>query len=222
MKNQLFTVISLALLTGSNVSRGDNQMLFMGSIQFPQTLEALPELRIFCKGHKIKCEKTNGSKKLSFALQDLRRRSSFYLVVTNTINYAIREHNTVAHLTIDPKKPYKLYHLQFVQGFDQDAPYRWLVEEQRLPLKNGRIPDDAIIICYDPNFVESVGGGNAIELPTIHIKSNIVDLLGSEKKLHDKSIELLLASIDHNALHSDIHQELRPDYQQKTILAVTI
>lgn len=228
MKKHVLLIITIAGLTSGIIARAESQMLFMGSVQFPHILESVPELRVYCKGHKIKCEKSNESKKLSFAIQDARHRTSFYIVITNNIKYKIQERNTISHLIVDPKKPYKLYRVDFVPqqytfDFDNEQQqYVWQVEEQRLSLKNGRIPDDAIIICYNPDFIESVRGGNAIELPTVHIKSNIVALLGSEEKLHDKSIELLLASIDHDAIHSAIVQELKPDYKQKTILAVTL
>ncbi len=228
MKKHILMSISFIALTNGIILRAENQMLFMGSIQFPHVLESIPELRVYCKGHKIKCEKSNESRKLSFAIQDVRHRTSFYIVITNNIKYKVLERNTISHLIVDPKKPYKLYRVDFAEdrsaaefGAD-DLHYVWRVQEQRLPIKNGRIPDDAIIICYNPDFIDAVKGGNAIELPTVHIKQNILSLLGSEEKLHDSSIELLLASIDHNAIHSTIQQELKPDYAQKTILAVTL
>ena len=224
-----FSLFYFLLMVGhvSLVHASQIHTLFMGSIQFPHSLETIPDLRIYCGGHKIACE--NGkNNRTSFAIRGERQRTTFYLLITKTIAYDTIEKNTIRHLTISPSQPYKFYRLtlyaQEPSLFDeapknQKPTYTWNIQEQRLPFKN-RIPDDAIIICYNPEYVDSIEGGNAIELPTIHIKSDIVDLVGSENMLHEKSVELLLSSLDHDALHATIKQELKHD--QKTIIAVTI
>lgn len=197
-----------------------SKMLFMGTIQFPHMLESIPDVRIYCAGNKIKCENQQESRRISFGIADERHRSVFHLLITNKINVESEE-NTVKYL----KSPtsYKLYRLQLTQkeGFGEDPQYCWDIRELQLG-KNKRLPDDTIIVFYNPAYVDKLKGGNAIELPTIHIKSNILDLVGSEKKLHEVSNEMLLASLDYEPIHARIKQELQTNYQQKTILAVTV
>ncbi|MFI5333038.1 MAG: hypothetical protein ACHQVS_02965 [Candidatus Babeliales bacterium] len=199
-------------------------MLYMGSIQFPRDLEELPVMRVYHCGHKIKCEAHNTNKYMSFAIPGDRQRFYFDIIITPKISYKVHELNTIKYLTIPQEQAYTWYRILLVkkamiEGNKGQSPYGW--EIHKLFFGHGsdrRIPDDAIIICYDPNLVEDLTGGNAIDLPTITIKSNVVDLVGSEHSLHEKSIELLLASLDVNALHSTIEQELH--HGQKTVLAM--
>jgi hypothetical protein len=164
---------------------------------------------------------------MSFAIPGDRQRFYFDIIVTPKIGYKVHELNTIKYLTIPQEQAYKWYRILLVKkaivennkGQSTQSPYGW--EIHKLFFGHGsdrRIPDDAIIICYNPDFVEDLKGGNAIDLPSVIIKSNLVDLVGSEHTLHEKSIELLLSSLDFNALHSTIEQELH--HGQKTVLAM--
>jgi hypothetical protein len=218
-----------AIILSSSVLHASNlRMLYMGTIQFPRELQELPEVRMYHCGHKIKPEYHDTNKYISFAIPGDRQRFYFDLIITPTIGYKLHEHNTIRYLTIPPDQPYKWYRILLVKkvrseskkGESVVSPYGWEIHKLFFGYgSDRRIPDDAIIICYNPDFVEDLKGGNAIDLPTVLIKSNIVDLVGSEHSLHEKSIEMLLSSLDFNTLHATIEQEIH--HVQKTIVAMT-
>lgn len=213
-----------------------NLTYFTGAIQFPRTIEKTPSMRVYCSGHKIKCTARNDNKDLIFSIPEEKYKRYFYLLVSETVQFESEQNtNTVKFLKTNPKQPYKFYLLRLVQnsangnliknkeplsGKDADEEsYSWNVEEKELP-ENGRIPDDAIIVCCNADFVQSLQGGNALEFPSIMIKENIVDLVGSEAKLHENSELLLLSLLDLDALHSTITQESRLDLERKTVVTL--
>lgn len=53
------------------------------------------------------------------------------------------------------------------------------------------------------------------------VKESLLDLVGSEDKLHELSTELLLASLNLDTIHSTLQQKSRSDFQRKTIVALT-
>lgn len=220
-------MLALVLLSTCFIQATPSHMLYMGTIQFPRDLEELPEVRIYHCGHKIKSNGYKTNKSMTFAIPGDRQRFYFDIIITPQIGYKVQEHNTIQYLTIPQEQAYKWYRILLVkkaiiEGSKEksaQSPYGWEIHKLFFGYgSNRRIPDDAIIICYNPDFVEDLKGGNAIDLPTVLIKSNLVDLVGSEHTLHEKSIELLLSSLDFNALHSNIEQELH--HGQKMVLAM--
>ncbi len=80
--------------------------------------------------------------------------------------------------------------------------YTWTIDP--MALKENKIPDDALIVCYTPQYVERMEGGSSIQLPKIIIKDNVLELAGSESNLIDSSITLLLSSLDTDAIHANV------------------
>jgi hypothetical protein len=213
-----------------------NPMLFGLTVQFPYHLTNTPAIRMYCGGNKLKAEVDNKGKKLMFAIPEDRYQTFFTLLITEEIQFSTFE-NTVRYLKVDPKKPYKFYTLALKERIiPQDittlcefpkqpkeirTEYTWDVKEIDLPYADGRIPDMTVILCYNPAFVDAITGGNAVELPTIKIKKNILSLVGSESNLHDASVEMILSSLDYDTLHSTLKQEVRHNISAKTVLTIT-
>src|SRR5581483_3730006 len=141
--------------------------------------------------------------------------TQFTLLITPSFRFVTQD-NTVLYRALEHGQPYKFYVLTLKEkvihpenvvllGNSSKEPtshYYWDVKEIPLSTYQARIPDDSIVICYNPDFVDAISGGNAVEFPSIKIKRNILNLVGSEAKLHENSIELVLASLDHDMLHT--------------------
>jgi hypothetical protein len=214
----------------------------MGTIQFPNELKKVPNVRVYCGGNRITSQTLDAAKQATFTLPfEERRRTTFSLLITETIQFQPEEGtNTIQYLKINPEQTYKFYVLELIKTelkhnaddfFNADRlksnasnqnnqmTYAWKIIEHTL--LNGRIPDDAIIICYNPEYIENLSGGNAVELPHIYIKDNVINLAGSEAKLHDASAALLLSSLDTDAIHATIHQEVKHESQRTRVTMVT-
>lgn len=207
--------------------------VFSGTIQFPVSLKKVPDLRVYCAGRKISGELDHETKKVSFAISDYRQRTFFYLVIVNpnNIGYELTapKTNTVNYLKINPAEPYKFYAIELVLIPDQKHEateqktnttmvYQWLIKEIELP-GTGRLPDDTIIVCYEPHYIERLDGGSSFEFPKIIIKSDIVSTIGSEEKLHQESAKMLISALDLDAIHANIRQEVKQFAHPKTIVA---
>lgn len=213
-----------------------NKTLIWGSIQFPKNISAVPDIRIYCSGQKIKCETNQDLKRITFAIPDVAYKTNFKLLITDNLEFA-SEYNVVKYLKVSENASYKFYQLNLItsiphlcsleQPFELDfncqpSPKSWQIRELRSCLDKGRIPDDTIIVCCKSSYIDHLDGSNATTLPVIKIRPDIVQVVGSEKKLHELSDELIISLLDYDTIHAAMHQkEIRPSTSPKTILAIT-
>lgn len=214
-KSTLFLLfITISPLFSLQVS---NPTMFTIPVQFPAVLKTMPTLCMYYCGNRIKPDDYNAKNKILFSILENRLCTRFWLVITDTVpQWEIITENTIDHLKIDPSHNYKFYSLSLVM---QEGAYAWNIQEVAIPA-TGKLPDNTLILAYNPDFVDRLEGGNAIELPTIIIKQDIVDIAGSQELLHEQSIELLLSSLDYNALHANIEQDIRHDKHTKIVRTI--
>ncbi len=216
----------------------------MGTIQFPSDVAKVPDIRIYRGGRKIVCETDEDSKKITLTIPREPREESFYLLVSEAVQYHQVKpedeadiQNTISYFRVPKGQDYTLYRLSlaceeheqndeplqsYKHLFEKDAAqhfgkkkkmntpkYTWKVTKEALPTDSGRLPDDTIIVHYVPTLIESISGGSKFELPTIKMKNNLLQLVGSEKELHELSDSLLLSCLDLEPLHATIQQKVR-------------
>jgi hypothetical protein len=202
--------------------------IFVGSVQFPKTLTDIPHFRIYYGGNKIKSDIHVNSKKVVFSIPEDKRRTSFTVIITESIQFA-SEDNTIMYLKLAKNQSYKFFSIQLIKMENaiiendkrKDPTYEWIIEQQHINLLDGRIPDDALIICMNPNFIQGLEGGNSVEFPKIIVKSDVVQLAGSESKFEDSYAKLLLSSLDTDAIHANIHEEVKQNNQRSRITLIT-
>jgi len=205
--------------------------LFMGSIQYPHQLKNIPTIRIYQGGNKIKVELNKENKKLSYSIPGHRYYPTMHILIAQDIEWIVKE-GVIQHLKVAKNAPYKLYEIsltkELTQKENEEEPinhYYWTINS--IPLvENGKIPDNAIRVYMDPSHVSSIEGtiaGNekssVFELPKIIIEPNIIELVGSETELHNLADKWLLSSIDFDAIHVPIPQEMTQ--KAKTIITLT-
>jgi hypothetical protein len=201
--------------------------LFIGSIQFPTTLEMVPDIRIYYAGKKVMAEIDSHAKKVIYTIPEIKQRSVFYLLTTPTIEFYSHD-NTIPYLKLNPHVPYKFYILELVSAANKNKKrdayrpeYAWNIKEIKLDITGGRIPDETIIVQYNPAFIQTIEGGNAIQLPKIVIRPDIVSILGSEEKLHELSQKWFLAALHTDTIHESAQSPIKMSPQPKTVLALT-
>ena len=169
------------------------------------------------------------NKKIQFTVAEDKSCRRFFLLITKSITPDIDD-NTVKHIIIDPKQDYKFYELNIYTNQElainpiskqQEVreTYSWMIQNRRIN-RDGIIPDDTLIMIFNPNYIESIGHSTSLELPKIIIKKNILELSGSEQKLTDENNELLLSCLDLNILHTDPASKVKPEYKKKLIVAM--
>ena len=221
----LLCILSIHCLARVPQAQSRNRTLFSGTIQFPELIERVPSMRVYYSGNKITCLPSHHSKKLLFSVPEERQRRYFYLLITEKVRFKTEE-NTIKYLKIDPQSPYKLYFLVSPQTpasgkIAKKEDLVWEIGEKRLGT-DGRLPDNTIIICCDPKLVETLVGGDLLELPTIMIKETLLDVVGTEKKLHESFEQLLLTLLDIDTLHSPVEPQTKFDATGKSISTVFV
>jgi hypothetical protein len=198
----------------------------MGAIKFPLSFSQIPITRIYASGKIVPydwCAPDNTTKLFTFSIPHNPGDNTIYLLITETVQFekaqskylSAENTNNIACLKMKTEnQPYKFYKLTLVSEKPVEAKdplYHWIIEEQTLPA--GKIPDDAVTICYDATSIESISGGSEYELPTIYLKQDL-----SESALQKLTNNILLSSLDSDAIHAPIHQEVQ---QRKYLNIVT-
>lgn len=208
-----------------------NNTLFIGTVQFPKELHSVPALRARYKGSEIAYEFDNVGKKANYSFTENKRATTFHLVIAESIQLEVDEHNIIHHQKITPEQPHKFYTLMLkktpvvyddhvTQAVNRDDfTYEWIIQEDSLANHEWKIPDDALIIVYPPEYISHLESSSyANKLPTIVIKNGILNTL-SEKELHKKSDELIIASFSNDAFYARPSQQRQEKYSPKTIIA---
>ncbi len=227
----LFLVLPILCILTSAIN-GYNLML--GTIQFPKTLETVPNLRIYHSGKIISGKVDNANHTVSFSIPKYSSSQIRYsLIITESIEFASPKpapgqeaSNIIEYIKVPDGSEYKLYTLLLVPRFSDEPGkqakpnYHWRILQDRTRLNN-KIPDDAIIVILDPSWIDTVRGESSIELPTINVKSNVVELSGSQQNFYDKFTQLLLAAIDSDTMHdaTTSNQAIRQEQNRVTIAA---
>jgi len=204
------------------------------NIEFPKSVKKIPEVCIYQGGERFSCEIDNEGKRACFILPIDKACETFYLVITEALAFQT-EGNTVQYLKVMPECSYKFYEMQLVrapkktyripsQKKTSDSSKKkkkdhWVVSAKELSDEK-QIPDDAIIVLLNAEYVKDVKPENGFEFPKIVIKNDVLEIAGSESALQDKAIELLLSSIDYNPIHATSKTHTRQD-QQKILVAMT-
>jgi len=210
----------------------EEKTLFMGTIQFPPTVQVTPSIRIYYAGRKITTEIDQENNRILFSVPEQKNRSFFYLLITPEIRFVSHE-NTIEYLTLKPGLNHAFFALELMAIQDKAAQkrlkqnpflpapvtYTWAVHQLRLNLPSGRIPDETIIVCYDPTYVAKLDGGNAVEFPKIIMKTDLIKVVGSEKKLHDLSTQWFLTALNTDTIHEAPVTQIQLSSQAKTVLA---
>jgi len=204
------------------------QRLFTGTIQFPKQIAQVPGVRVYHAGRKITTTTNDNAKSVSFSLPETK--TIFYLVISPQIEF-VSEENIVKYLTLHSKVPVKFFVLELLAqdiaggsnqfrlaSIDKTHTSPWHIKEITPPTSNARIPDDAIIVCLDPAWVDRIEGNTAYDIKAI-IKNDIISQVGSEAKLHEVAAQWLLAALNTDTIHGSIDQEICTTSQPKTVVA---
>lgn len=158
---------------------------------------------------------------LTFSIKSGRPQQTFYLLVVNPqhIEYCFKslpdqqsQQYTVSHRTVVANKPYKFFKMSLVpeqlgatnslmMKKPEHIVHNWVI--QQVALEEGQpIPDDTIILLYNPEYVKNIKSEGSYKLPTILIDKDIVEKVGSIDALHEQEVKYLLASLDAAVLHA--------------------
>ena len=182
--------------------------LFMGKIKFPVTVAVTMPVPIFYDGRSIKAEAHPSPHQITFDVPWVRGQQAVYLLITEKNPEKVYKPlldekslaNTIDYLKIASTQSYKLYKLTVISQSDSVV---WNVDQVELPA-NGQIPDQTIIVLYFPELVETVEGGNRLELPAIILRDDMLSLVPSEEDLLAQLVKVQLSSIDISTIHTPI------------------
>ena len=218
MKNNFFLYLCITVTSINTLYGSFDKKVMIGTVQFPKSVKNAQPMRIYCGGKIISSEVDTETRRLVFSLSEHKYKSYFYLLIAQPehINFDL-EDNTVKSLRLNPDSPYKFYTLEYVSHKDKNS--TWIVKEVTLTTET-KIPDETIILCYNPDYIDKLVGGSTIEFPKIMVRDDILNLVGSETALHEQSSKLLLSSLDYDALHQTISYSVKQELRFKTIIAL--
>jgi hypothetical protein len=232
--NKKRTLIGLTVLTFCilPLQAEFQQTLFMGTIQWPMILKKIPSTRIYHSGHQLIGEINNETRQITYSVPESRDISliTFIIVEPQNITLQKADDNTIQHLTLAKNAPYKCFQATRITidataensgRTNKTTPTEsWRVEKRKLH-EDGNIPDNALIICSTPDFIDDISGGNSIDLPTIHICSDVLTKIGSEAALHEAADTFLITCLNLDTLHTKLTFDVK-QHQEKKLVAFNI
>jgi hypothetical protein len=219
------TCIALVMLVTMPIACAyNNPRLLFGTMQFPHDLDKVPDIRIYYGGHKIKTTTHDDTKQTIFSIPTNTSQDTFHVLITDAIEVNVIKSkeamgiiNTIDYLRVRPAHSYRLFEMKRTSTpantpTNTKQMIAWTISEQTLTDNDLRIPDMAIVVCYNPHYIETIiGTTKNFALPTIQLKSNVISLAGGSQKLHEQSNALLLASIDMDTLHPLLHESVKQE-----------
>lgn len=196
------------------------------TVEFPKTVKNIPEICIYQSGERFNCELDREGKRACFTLPIDKACSIFYFVIARNLEYESEE-NTVQYLKVSKECSYKFYEMELVKAprkryrvfsevkteNQEENEDRWIISEKELP-SDRRIPDDAIIVLLNAEYVDDLKGENVFEFPTIIVRSDIINIAGSESEFQNRANELILSTIDYNSIHENPKIHTKKDKQR--------
>lgn len=224
----LFSVSVFIALTSSSLM---GLHVIPCTIKFPDTISKVPTLRMYCGGKIIPSTVDQSSKTVIFSIPKYALQEQFKLLVTEAIDFSFylskyqpaETNNTAAYVKLKDGQPYYLFtftNLPNALGAPEESSYRWHIDRITNQDKGNKISDDAIILCMPPDWIQSMEN-NAIELPTIVIKSTLSESGSAEKKFFEQAVRLQLAAIDSDTLHAGPPDAIKQEQNRIVIAAPT-
>ncbi len=228
----IYTLFSVLILSTVTTPTMQAYSIIPGTIQFPQNISKTPTTRVYHGGEIRQCTIDQDKRTITFNIPKYPQQSQFHVLFTETIDfsyytskYQTSTNNTAAYVKLKDQQPYLLFTLTLIPKItktkdgDSLVTHTWHIDKVTNRDKNNKIPDDAIIICLDPDWIHSMKSYNSFEFPTILIKQNIFELSGSEKAFYEQAVRLQLAAIDSDTLHSTSSQQIMKQEQNRIMIA---
>ena len=152
--------------------------LFLCSIEFPQTIKSVPNLRAYHLGEtsgKIVDTVIEGNK-LDLTIYDDESREQIGILFTEQLEEP--KENNQTHLSVDEKAPFKFY-LMTKKNNAQEGENKWNYKEYVGVGRPSKIIENTIVVLLDPSLVEGLKQVNwkqntgVVKLPNVKISESV-------------------------------------------------
>ena len=228
-KHMYFLLVSLiCLIVSSNLLC---QSLIMGTIQFPRDLPSIPGIRIYHSGKIINATPDHENKTLTFSLPRYGQQFKYTILVTRSLDFATTKSDLgtmIDFMRLAAGQDYKMFTLLLVpkckEPHEREAKlsYTWRIKQDLILNREHKIPDDAIVICLDPQWVDTMSGTSELELPTLFIKSNLEQICGSQSIFYDQLAQIVLTAMDSDIYHNRDTKHNIKQLQNRVLIAAPI
>ena len=216
----LVLLISFLVTSETTIAKS----LAFGSIEFPKTIKTVPSIRIYYLGQIVSTNIDSINKSLSYNISKAGNPTQFNVLITPQIGFGFLPSkyqstisNTPTFLKLKPRMPYKFYSFQLVSAQNHGKlTYHWQIEEKQVDDPSLKIPDDAIVICLNPEWI-SIKSSTTCELPSISISPRSLELCGFEQGLHDALAKIRLIALDSDRMHS-VQEEVHVKQQENRLI----
>ncbi len=204
MKNfsAFFAYVTLACFLVQTTAWSAPRVIYSVKTKLPTTIPALESLPSYYKGHSINLREGRAE------LPECGESQTFSVIFTQNIGFAAKG-NTVRYLKLITGEPYLWYDLTLsfrTEKHDDEEKriYSWSVEKRNADDVPERVPEHALVVITNPDFIEtlkpeiSIPGAVDIVLPTIVFKDSI-----DPQELQESVMQAIIGpALDLDAIHS--------------------
>lgn len=177
-------------------SYGYQKTLYAGAIVFPSTFTSQPRLTGYYKGARVSISNDR------FEIKEYPNSPGFYFLFTLspiTPKTDLNDPNTIQHFQLAPDGSYACFKVMRVRSDKM-----WHIERVTLTQnadKTCRIPENSIILPFDPEYIEELRFDRknslyATTLPTTKLKEDI-----PQHKMNEMVLRATLVALDLNPFH---------------------
>lgn len=188
-------------------------------VEFPDFITKIPNLCAYYKGYAI-----NFVDNICLIPQD-NYINQLMLVITPEINHK-SEGNNIKYLERIENKPCRIFYI--TSKLDKNNCVSWYCQEENIEDLPLRLPDGALVLLLNPNYVESLSydeeyesfknsSGTLINLPKIIIKQDV-----KIEEINNSMNYIWLAACDIRAIHSNLKTRLKKTCQNNQEIIVSI
>jgi hypothetical protein len=176
---------------------------FEVNIAFPRPYHS-QGIKVYQAGEIIHTDVSDHT--ISFFIKDMNRTKEFHILVVKPcdLSYVFNENakNTIQYRVVNPERSYKFYKISF-----SSTSQNWNIEDKNLK-ENGKIPDQTVIIFYNPDYIESFCCSKENPVPTLLISDTIFTLSGGNDALCYEEIRYLLDTLHLDPLQQKISYKI--------------
>ncbi len=232
--NLCFSLLVSIILTSLTTFTSPNKLPVMeGTIRLPVGVST-HGANVYHGGTKIRV--ITEDNQIAFSIKPNRGQKVFYILIAqaDALSYSFKHKDkysttqTIQYRSVLNGKAYKLFRMRIIpketsiketlialdaQIKNTKEEYDWYIEELRLR-EYDIIPDNTIVIHYNPIYVQGLKNEGPHKLPVIIIKNNIEDI----DALYEQEIINLLASLDTDTIHAPTKRKININNACKQVI----
>lgn len=212
----IFNLLSINIIA---LATQDPTKLFIGTVQFPTTLDF--DLCLYYKGQKVDTDCSKKDPHVQFSFLESKYTQEMFILICENISYHT-ENNTIQNLRVTDNS-YKCFKLSATRIYDNHndvVGFSW--DAQECELEEKIVPDNTLFFVFNPDLIQGLSVQSWKTDNTLRIIPTItINQIASAEQLKRAMTIARLAAIDIDTVHKkNNHQSVQSQSAQALLTLI--